>query len=180
MSGSNRSAIREERKAVADVAVQLAALKAMTVTELRGEYENVFGEPTRSHNKDYLRKKIAWRIQEIAEGGLSERARARIDELAVGAPDQWRAPARRKMATNGAAENAPRDSRLPTAGTVLSRTYKGSEHEIRVLENGFDYRGIRYPSLSKIAREITGTNWNGFAFFGLQSRCRQPSEQDQK
>ena len=118
-------------KAVANVAVHLAALGAMTVAELRSKYENVFGEPTRSHNKDYLRKKIAWRIQEIAEGGLSERARARINELAVGAPDHWQAPARRRMAANGRAENAQRDSRLPVAGTVLSRTYKGAEHEVR-------------------------------------------------
>ena len=180
MNGSDRSAIRAERKAVADVAVKLAALNAMTVTELRDKYENVFGEPTRSHNKDYLRKKIAWRVQEIAESGLSERARARIDELAVGAPDQWRAPARPRMAANGRAGDAPRDSRLPAAGTMLSRTYKGDEHQVKVLENGFEYRGTRYPSLSKIAREITGTNWNGFAFFGLQGRSRRPSRQDQK
>ena len=80
----------------------------------------------------------------------------------------------------GGPGGAPRDSRLPAAGTMLTRTYKGAEHEVRVLKEGFEYRGDRYPSLSKIAREITGTNWNGFAFFGLQNRGRQPSEQDQK
>ena len=180
MSGSNKGAIREERKAVAGVAVQLAALNAMTVAELRNKYENVFGEPTRSHNKDYLRKKIAWRIQEIAEGGLSERARARIEELAIGAPDQWRAPGMGSAAAQGGPGGAPRDPRLPTAGTVLSRTYKGSDHQVRVLGKGFEYRETQYPSLSKIAREITGTNWNGFAFFGLQSRGQRLSEQDQK
>ena len=170
-------AARRDRRAVAPITEQLAALRNMTVAQLREKYREVFGEPTRSRNKDYLRKKVAWRIQELAEGGLSDRARARIEELADGAP------MRRRSSGNGTANGAPatapaapatdRDPRLPEPGTVLTRTHGGVEHQVTVLDDGFEYRGERYTSLSKIAREITATNWNGFLYFGLQRRTRK-------
>lgn len=91
---------KRKRAVVADVAGQLAALGNMTVAELRERYREVFGEPTRSRNKDYLYKKVAWRIQELAEGGLSDVALARIDALAADgdraplrqSPRRWKAP----------------------------------------------------------------------------------------
>jgi len=58
---------------------------------------------------------------------------------------------------------------------VLTRDYKGTEHRVTVLEDGFEFRGARYRSLSKIALEITGTRWNGFLFFRLKRRTRKPS-----
>ncbi len=165
------------RQAFAEIVDQLAELQAMNVAALRERYAEVFGEPTRSRNKDYLRKKIAYRIQELAEGGLSARARARIEELAEDAPVRWRAP--RKSNGDGAAdppaskEATTRDPRLPAPGTVITRTHGGVEHQVTVLEDGFEYRGERYPTLSKIAKEITGTHWNGFLFFRLQRRTRK-------
>ena len=170
---------KRKRAAVADVAGQLAALGNMTVGELRERYREVFGEPTRSRNKDYLHKKVAWRIQELAEGGLSDVALARIDALAADAPVRWRRPRAASpkpvMVASVAAENAPvdRDPRLPPPGTVLTRAFKGVEHKVTVLDEGFEYRGERHNSLSQIARDITGTNWNGFLFWGLKRRTKR-------
>ena len=177
MARRKGDAAQRARRAVADIPEQLAALRNMTVAELRERYREVFGEPTRSRNKDYLRKKVAWRIQELAEGGLSDRARARIDELADGAPVRWRSSGN-GAAPGDSASAAPsaqtsRDPRLPEPGTVLKRAHGGADHLVTVLDDGFEYRGDRYASLSKIAREISGTNWNGFLFFGLQRRTRK-------
>jgi len=179
MARRKSDAATRARRAVADIPEQLAALRNMTVAQLRERYREVFGEPTRSRNKDWLRKKVAWRIQELAEGGLSDRARARIDELADGAPTRWRSSG--NGASNGGSTAAPpgqtgeRDPRLPEPGTVLTRTHAGVEHQVTVLDDGFEFRGERYASLSKIAREISGTNWNGFLYFGLQRRTRKRS-----
>jgi len=169
---------RRTREGVADVTEQLAALRSMTVAQLRERYLEVFDEPTRSRNKDWLFKKVAWRIQELAEGGLSEQALASIDELAEDVPVRWRqrrgqasAPTSKGDATDAEVPE-PRDPRLPPAGTVLTRAYKGVEHKLTVLDDGFEYRGERHASLSKLAKDITGTNWNGFLFWGLQRRSR--------
>jgi len=156
------------------MAADLMALETMTVAELGARYEEVFGEPTRSHNKEYLKKQIAWRIQEQAEGGLSHRARALAAEIGGSAKVRWR----RK--NGGGAEPLPgstprneRDPRLPPPGTRLTREYKGTVHEVLVLQDGFEYQGQRHANLSRIAKLITGTNWNGFLFWRLQTRSRQ-------
>ena len=175
MTNPKRKTERRGRKAVADVAGQLAALNEMTIGQLKEKYREVFAEPTRSRNKPYLMKKIAWRIQELAEGGLSEHARKRILELAPNAPVRWRASnGGTPTAPPVAAEESPkRDPALPTPGTVLTREHKGIEHRVTVLDDGFEYQGARYGSLSKIAMEITGTRWNGFLFFRLKQRTRK-------
>ena len=100
MARRKSDAAARARRAVADIPEQLAALRSLTVAQLRERYREVFGEPTRSRNKDWLRKKVAWRIQELAEGGLSDRALARIDKLADGAPT------RRRSSGNGASSGA--------------------------------------------------------------------------
>jgi len=169
----------EARTEVADVATQIAALERMTTSELAQRYTEVFGEPTRSRNKAFLKKKVAHRIQEIAEGGLSARARDRIDELAEDAPIRRRQHRSRGAdstpATGATAPTEkPRDPRLPAAGETLVKIHKGVEHEVRVLKDAFEYRGERYRSLSKIAKVITGTTWNGFLFFGLTQRKPAP------
>lgn len=170
MAGKQSEAARARRD-IADLPQQLAALREMTVNELREKYREVYGEPSRSRNKDYLRKKVAWRIQELAEGGLTDRARARIDKLAPEAPVRWK---KRPMAEPQAdvPTDATRDPRLPEPGTVLTREHGGVEHAVTVLADGFEYDGQRFASLSKVARAITGTNWNGFVFFRLQRRTQ--------
>ena len=148
----------------------------MTVGDLAGRYVELFGYPTRTRNKSYLRKRIAWRIQELAEGGLSPRALAKIEELAPLAPVRWRPVA--PDADDGSPQPpAGRDPRLPKAGTVLVRTYKGIEHKVRVLEDGFEYNGRQHRSLSELAKLITGTPWNGFTFFNVQRRTQASSTQ---
>lgn len=145
----------------------LTALEAMSVSELAAKYREVFGEESRSRNKPYLRKKIGWRIQELAEGGLSERAKRRLEELAKDAPLRRHPP--RTTATTVPAYST-RDPRLPAAGTVLTRTHAGREHAVTVHADQFEFRGKRYTSLSSVAKAITGTNWNGMLFFGLAKR----------
>ena len=179
MTTRKRKTQRRGREVMADVASQLAALREMTVGQLRDRHREVFGEPTRSRNKDYLIKKIAWRIQELAEGGLSDGTLAKIDELAADVPIRWRrAPASGRRATVTAdiatdETEIERDPRLPPPGTVLTRTYKGVDHQATVLEDGFEYLGERHASLSLLARTITGTNWNGYLFWGLKRRTRR-------
>ena len=156
---------------LSEITEQLAALSRMSVGELRERYREVYGEPTRSRNKDYLRKQVAWRIQELDEGGLSERAITRIDELASNAPARWRRP--RGQAAISSSNEPPaqdRDSRLPKPGSVIAKTYKGAEHLVTVRADGFEHAGRVYPSLSAVAKAITSTHWNGFLFFGLKKR----------
>ena len=174
--------LRQDRAAMATVSEQLVVLEKMTVGELAEKYREVFGVPTRTRNKPYLRKRVAWRIQELAEGGLSEGALAKIEELAALAPVRWR-PERLSNsagATPGGAiiSGQSRDPRLPAPGSVLMRLHKGVEHRVTVLADGFEYNGERHQTLSKVAKLITGTQWNGHLFFGTQHRTRkaQPDE----
>lgn len=170
---------REARHDMADISTELAALRQMTVSELHDKYREVFGEPSRSRNKDYLRKKVAWRIQELAEGGLSERARSRITRLSAGLPDGWRKRLQNPSAANSSTKQSAaerekparkRDPRLPVPGSTLRRIHDGEEHLVTVHDVGFEYQGKHYTSLSKIAHAITGTPWNGYTFFGLKKR----------
>ena len=164
----------------ASVDVQLDALASMTVTQLRSRYAEVFGEETKSGNKQWLYRRVAWRIQALAYGGLSERARERAAELANDADIRVQAPRaialQRPSNTNARVLTmsgkivASSDSRLPPPGSVLRRTWKGVEHEVTVLASGFEYRSATYRSLSSVATAITGSHWNGFGFFSLVAK----------
>ena len=174
---NTKAQLREDRAAMATVSQQLSSLDGMTVSELAEKFREVFGFPTRTRNKPYLRKRVAWRIQELAEGGLSPRALAKIEELAPLAPVRWR-PERLSNGAGGApggvlVPGRSWDPRLPAPGSMLVRTYKGVEHRVTVLADGFEYNGERHQTLSKIAKRITGTQWNGHLFFGTQRRTRK-------
>ncbi len=148
-------------------------LKAMTVAQLRARYADVFDEPTRSGNRQWLLRRIAWRLQALAEGDLSERAQRRAAKLARDADIRLRPPADRgpalgadvRSATGQVAKRA--DERLPIPGSVLTRTFKGTEYRVTVLQDGFEHDGAIYRSLSAVAAAITGSHWNGYHFFGL-------------
>jgi hypothetical protein len=155
-----------------NVGKEIADLKQMAVPELREKYHAVFGEPTRAGNKDWLFKRIAWRIQALAEGDLSERARKRAAEIARDADIRMTMPKPPKTSPGAEIRTAAApvplgDNRLPTPGTVLTRTYRGRAYEVTVLPKGFEYDGEVYRTLSAIAKKITGSYWNGFLFFGL-------------
>jgi hypothetical protein len=149
------------------IVAQITRLHCMTVAELRARYTEVFGEEPRSRNKDYLWKRVAYRIQELAEGGITDRAKKRAEELARDIDLRVKPPKGFEPIAPNATDKPQRDARLPAVGSSLKRSYKGKEHAVQILENGFEYDGRHFVSLSAIAREITGTRWNGFTFFGL-------------
>jgi hypothetical protein len=156
----------------AAVLKEIESLRRLSVGGLREKYRAVFGEDSRSHHKDFLFRRIAWRLQAVAEGDLSERARRRAMEIANDADLRIRAPkdfgpkdvARRTVV---GIIDGKRDCRLPEPGTLVTREFKGRTFVVKVLADSFEYEGRRYTSLSAIASEITGTRWNGFSFFAL-------------
>ena len=141
-----------------EVSLELKKLQCLTVTELGERYAALFGEPARSRNRRHLLRKVAWRIQANASGGLTHRAVRRIADLGDLLPDTWQEKATKQR---------PRDPRLPPPGAVLRRSFGGREHEVTVLEEGFQYEGEFFDSLSTIANRITGSRWNGYGFFSL-------------
>lgn len=148
----------------------LAALNRMSTSELRIRYGQLFDESTTSGNRNWLLKRIAWRLQELAEGGLTERARKRAAELANDADLRITAPKRMEQLASHRTATVVRDRRIPPIGSVLRRTYKGQELQITVLPEGFLHDGRSYPSLTAVAKAITGTHCNGFAFFQLKAK----------
>lgn len=171
------------REAVQRIQKELAALEGMSVRELRARYEAVFGEAARSSNKRWLQRRVAWRIQMLAEGEIAERtvervrtkaaALARDADLRVrppAAPPDDGATMRTVAAPMPAGWFTGRDERVPPPGAVLVRVFKDREHRVTVRANGFEYRGEIYRSLSAVAHAISGSHWNGFHFFGLGKR----------
>ncbi|MFO0916598.1 MAG: DUF2924 domain-containing protein [Pirellulales bacterium] len=152
---------------------EVAAMERSTVNQLREKFAEVFGEPTNSRHKQWLIKRIAWRMQANAEGGLSERALRRAMELANDADLRLTPPREKKKTTDAVERTATVATRLPVGtqilpGTVLKRDYKGRTVRVTVLVNGFEYEGERYKSLTAVAEAVTGRHWNGYHFFGLR------------
>lgn len=153
---------------MSNITRKINALRGMTPKELRARYAEVFGEESRSGNREHLVKRIAWRVQALAEGGLSDRARRRAEQLARDTDIRLNAPK-----TNGAGRTvtdrlpAAIDGRLPPPGTVLTRKYKAGTVHVTVLERGFEFDGEVYRSLSAVAKAITGSRINGYHFFRL-------------
>ena len=158
-----------------NIGKEIAILKRMTVKQLRAEHIEVFGEASRSGHRQYLVKRIAWRIQAVAEGGLSERARRRAEELANDADLRTTAP--KVMPDNGPAGIIAKaaaipafdhDPRVPMPGSLLTRRYKDQDIVVKVLPKGFEHEGDIYRTLSAVTKAITGTHWNGYHFFNLR------------
>lgn len=167
-----------------DIPATVKALGRLTVPELKQRYAEVFGEPTRTNHKQYLVKRIVWRMQALREGGLTERARRRATELADDAEIRLTAPRRAPTVAGAgtvveAAFEAGRPSSFPKPGSVIRREYKGRAIVVRVLPRGFEYEGDAYRSLTAIAQKVTGAHWNGVSFFGLPSaRGKKTAEVD--
>jgi hypothetical protein len=162
------------------ILAEIEQLRQLKTAALRTRFREVVGEQSRSNNCQSLLWRIAWRLQAQAEGDLGERARRRALEIADDADLQLRAP------KDFLSESAPspatasphrkplhRDARLPVPGTVLTRQYENRRIVVTVLANAFEYQSRRYRSLSAIAREVTGTRWNGLLFFGLAERGKR-------
>ncbi len=137
------------------LARRLAELESASTAELRDRWERAYRHPApKRASRDLLLRALAYHIQERAEGGLSKAALRRLAHLADPKGNAGRPP-------------RPAPPRL-RPGTRLIREWRGAVHQVTVGEDGFDYRGARYASLSRIAREITGTRWSGPLFFGLR------------
>ena len=158
-----------------DIDRELKQLKAMTTTELRARYREVFGEDTRSFHKQFLIRRIAWQLQANEYGGLSDRARKRAHELADERFLRTRFPKTSKRSTDTdrtvvRAFNSSHDRRLPMPGTLLTRTYRGRAIVVKVMDGAFEHDGTVYRSLTAVAKAVTGSHWNGYGFFGLLDR----------
>ena len=148
------------------IAQQVSELQRFSPAELAERYAELFGKPPRVRNKAFLQRQVAWKLQERALGGLSTHARARLDEL-ISKLDVRLAPPEPR-ARPAATKDAPRG---PLAGTTLVREWRGEQIRVEVREDGFEWRGTMFRSLSGAARAITGTTWNGRLFFGLTRRA---------
>jgi Protein of unknown function (DUF2924) len=138
------------------VLAQLAALKITPVAELKQKWREVFDREPPPYNRRFLENRLAYRIQELCYGGLSEETLERLDALADDL--EGKTPRRRSSLET-----------RPIAGTRLIREWKGIEHSVTVRQEDFEYQGRPYKSLSAIARQIAGTRWNGLVFFGLKN-----------
>jgi len=155
---------------------RIQTLQQMTVAELREEWRRVMREEPRSFNKAWLWRRLAWAVQAKEFGGLSARAKQRLEELAVEA-EAWMPLGKRAFQGQTTSSPIPRvrDSRLPSPGTVLTRPYRGRTVVVTVLECGFEYEGRRFASLTAVAKAITGSHWNGLEFFGLRKPIKKAS-----
>ncbi len=144
---------------------EMAALGGMSTGQLCERYAELFGQPVRTRHRAFLIRKIAWRLQAVAEGDLTERARRRATELANDADVRVMPPKRVVLKVQ---PEMASDSRLPAPGTAIVRKYRGRSLRVLVLADGFEYEGQRYKSLSAVAKAITGSHCNGFRFFKLE------------
>ena len=152
-----------------DIDKESFILHRLKVAELRKRYAEVFGVSTRSNNRTWLIKKILWKLQANCEGGISEEAIKRAEEIADESEIRSTAPRERK--SHAKREERIRDPRLPKVGSTIFRPYKGTILEVKVLEDGFEYSGEHYHSLSALAKKITGSKAiNGLLFFKLTGR----------
>ena len=144
------------------VLAQIGALRSVPVAGLKARWRELFDTEPPPYNRRFLESRLAYRIQELAYGGLRPATVAWLEvlgeELDGGDPARRRRPA----------------SDMPISGTRLIREWQGTDHCVTVRDDGFEYQGFPYKSLSAIARSITGTRWNGWVFFGLKNQRARP------
>lgn len=142
------------------VLARLTALKSTPTPKLREQWRQLFDSEPPPFNRQYIESRLAYRIQELAYGGLKPETVRRLEKLGEEL-DGGRVNVRKRPAND-----------RPVSGTRLIRDYQGVEHCVTVRDDDFEYQGRPYKSLSAIARAITGTQWNGLAFFGLKTGKR--------
>jgi len=153
-----------------DLITEIMALRDASIDELVKKYSELFpGKKAPTNNKIFLWKQIAHKMQELEYGRLSIEAENRLKGLI-----QKYDPINNKLyrpkeepGQNLKKHSSLKDNRLPIPGSTITKTYKGNDIQVKVLEKGFEYKGKIYKSLSAIAKEITGNHWNGYIFFGL-------------
>jgi hypothetical protein len=137
------------------VLAQLAALKGAPAAALKAKWRALFDSEPPPYNRRFLESRLAYRIQELAYGGLKKETVGRLRVLA--------------RQYDGKPRSKTRADRLPIAGTRLVREWQGVQHCVTIRADDFEFQGRPYKSLSAIAREITKVRWNGWVFFGLKN-----------
>jgi hypothetical protein len=148
---------RMPRGTIEDVALEaeIGRLPNLSLFELRHRWKTLFGHPApKSLRRNFLARTVAYQMQVESYGGLSVAAKRRLREIA-------------DAVRNGDA-NAILGSRRVKRGTQMIRQWQTTTHTVTTLAEGFEWNGRTYSSLSAVANAITGTNWNGFAFFGIK------------
>ena len=147
------------------ISQQIRELQTLPPAQLAERYSALFGRTPRNRNRAWLFRQCAWKLQERKLGGLTDRARTRLDELIaqvalpIAAPTPRQKPAPTRSDTNA-----------PMIGTTLVREWHGQQIRVEVRDDGFEWQGTLYRSLSAVAKAITGAAWNGKLFFGLTTR----------
>ena len=137
---------------------RVAELKTMPIAELKARWRRLFDKEPPPYNRRFLESRLAYRIQELAYGGLKPETLKRLEQLGE------------QLDGGDVVVRRQRMDRMPIAGTQLIREWQGVDHLVTVRADGFEYQGRPYASLSSIARHITGTRWNGWVFFGLKNQ----------
>jgi len=140
------------------IPARLAALRTTPTPDLKQQWRDLFDSEPPPFNRRYLESRLAYRIQELAYGGLKPETVRRLERLG----EELDGGDRKKRGIR-----ADRDR--PITGTRLLREWQGVEQIVTVTADGFEWQGRPYKSLSAIARAITGTRWNGWTFFGLKN-----------
>jgi hypothetical protein len=142
------------------IPARLVALKTTPTPELKSQWRDLFDSEPPPFNRRYLESRLAYRLQELAYGGLKPETVKRLESLGE------------QLDGGDRTKSRLRADLMPIVGTRLIREWQGTEEVVTVLADGFDWRGRPYRSLSAIARAITGTRWNGWVFFGLKNHGR--------
>lgn len=142
------------------VLARLNALKTTPTPKLREQWRQLFDSEPPPFNRQYIESRLAYRVQELAYGGLKPETVRRLEKLGEEL-DGGKVSVRKRPAND-----------RPVSGTRLIRDYQGVEHCVTVRDYDYEYQGRPYKSLSAIARAITGTQWNGLTFFGLKTGRR--------
>jgi hypothetical protein len=137
------------------VLARIAALKTLPIAELKQQWRSLFENEPPPYNRRFLEHLLAYRIQELAFGGLKPETLARLESIGE------------ELDRSGNIGRFRQARDMPVAGTTLIREWQGVEHHVTVRDDGFEYQG---SPLSAIARRITGTRWNGWVFFGLKNQ----------
>ena len=140
------------------VLARLAALKTTPTPELKQQWRDLFETEPPPYNRRFLESRLAYRIQELAYGGLKPETIARLAALG------------QQLDGGNMVLRRTRAEEKPISGTRLIREWQGVEHCLTVRDHDYEYQGRPYKSLSAAARAITGTRWNGWVFFGLKNQ----------
>ena len=143
------------------VLARLTALKSMPVAQLKEQWRELFGTEPPPYNRPFLESRLACRVQELHFGGLKPSTLRRLEQMSE------------ELDGGDVVKRRARHHTKPIAGTRLVREWRGTEHVVTVLADGFEWQGRPYRSLSAIARAITGTRWNGPLFFGIANHRRR-------